>query len=90
LSYDLRKGYLQIFRVSLRVDGNATAGGAAGERGAATGAAEAEAGEEKTATAMLTEYARMQLKILPKKGDLRDLNNWRGAMLLDAVPRPYR
>jgi hypothetical protein len=36
---------------------------------------------------MLTEYARMRLKILPKKGDLRDLNNWRGIMLLDAASK---
>ena len=27
----------------------------------------------------------MRLKMLPKKGDLRDLNNWRGIMLLDAA-----
>ena len=33
----------------------------------------------------LREFARMRLKILPKKGDVRDLNNWRGIMLLDAV-----
>ena len=29
----------------------------------------------------------MRLKILPKKGDLRDLNNWRGIMLLDAASK---
>ena len=87
LSYDLRKGYLQIFQVSLRVDRNATAGGAADEGGAVTGAAEAGTKEEGTITALLTEYARMRLKILPKKGDLRDLNNWRGIMLLDAASK---
>ena len=29
----------------------------------------------------------MRLKMLPKKGDLRDLNNWRGIMLLDAASK---
>ena len=29
----------------------------------------------------------MRLKIIPKKGDLRDLNNWRGIMLLDAASK---
>ena len=76
LANDLRMGYLQIFQGSLRVDENATAGGV-----------EAEVEEEETITALLTEYARMRLKILPKKGDLRDLNNWRGIMLLDAASK---
>jgi hypothetical protein len=34
-------------------------------------------------TALLNEFARIRLKMLPKKGDLPDLNNWRGIMLLD-------
>ena len=38
-------------------------------------------------TALLQEFARMRLKMLPKKGDLRDLNNWRGIMLLDAASK---
>jgi len=29
----------------------------------------------------------MRLKMLPKKGDLRNLNNWRGIMLLDAASK---
>ena len=29
----------------------------------------------------------MPLKMLPKKGDLRDLINWRGIMLLDAASK---
>ena len=29
----------------------------------------------------------MRLKILPKKGDKRDLNNWRGVMLTDTQYR---
>ena len=29
----------------------------------------------------------MRFKTLPKKGDLRDLNNWRGIMLLDAASK---
>ena len=29
----------------------------------------------------------MRLKMLPKKGDLRDLSNWRGIMLLDAASK---
>ncbi len=32
-------------------------------------------------------WVTMRLKMLPKKGDLRDLNNWRGIMLLDAVSK---
>ena len=36
---------------------------------------------------MTGEFARMRLKMLPKKGDLRDLNNWRGIMLLDAASK---
>ena len=38
-------------------------------------------------TALLDEFARMRLKLLPKKGDLRNLNNWRGIMLLDAASK---
>ena len=38
-------------------------------------------------TALLQEFACMRLKMLPKKGDLRDLNNWRGIMLLDAASK---
>ena len=29
----------------------------------------------------------MRLKLLPKKADLRNLNNWRGIMLLDAASK---
>ena len=38
-------------------------------------------------TALLEEFARMRLKLLPKKGDLRNLNNWQGIMLLDAASK---
>jgi len=38
-------------------------------------------------TALLNEFARIRLKMLPKKGDLPDLNNWRGIMLLDAASK---
>ena len=41
-------------------------------------------GKAITFSALLQEFARMRLKMLPKKGDLRDLNNWRGIMLLEA------
>ena len=76
LNWDLGHGYLQIFPNSLRVEmpADTTEGG----------------GEELQAeptTALLKEFARMRLKILPKKGDLRDLNNWRGIMLLDAASK---
>jgi hypothetical protein len=46
----------------------------------------AETGEGPV-TALLKEFASMRLKILPNKGDLRDLNNWRGIMLLDAASK---
>jgi hypothetical protein len=46
----------------------------------------AEPGEGPVA-ALLKEFASMRLKMLPKKGDLRDLNNWRGIMLLDAASK---
>ena len=36
---------------------------------------------------LLGEFARVHLKPLPKKGDLRDLNYWRGAVLLDAASK---
>ena len=36
---------------------------------------------------MLKEWVTMRLKMLPKKGDLQDLNNWRGIMLLDAASK---
>ena len=70
----LGHGYLQIFPDSLRVEVRADTAEGGGE----------EARTEST-TALLQEFARMRLKILPKKGDLRDLNNWRGIMLLDAA-----
>jgi hypothetical protein len=76
LNWDLDHGYLQIFPDSMRVEmpADTTEGG----------------GEERQAeptTALLKEFVRMRLKILPKKGDLRDLNNWRGIMLLDAASK---
>ena len=40
-----------------------------------------------TVACMLKEWVTMRLKMLPKKGDLRDLNNWRGIMLLDAASK---
>jgi len=76
LAHDLEKGYLQIFSDSLRVDPSADT--------AQQGDAEAPA---PAVTALLQEFARMRLKMLPKKGDLRDLNNWRGIMLLDAASK---
>ncbi len=36
---------------------------------------------------MPQELNTMQLRMIPKKGDLHDLNNWRGIMLLDAVAK---
>jgi hypothetical protein len=76
LNWDLGHGYLQIFPISLRVKLHAdTAEGGGGEL------------REEPTTALLEEFARMRLKILPKKGDLRDLNNWRGIMLLDAASK---
>ena len=76
LNWDLSHGYLQIFPDSLRVELPADT---------------AEGGDEEPragpTTALLKEFAGMRLKILPKKGDLRDLNNWRGIMLLDAASK---
>jgi len=76
LNWDLGNGYLQIFPASLRVEmpADTTEGGG-------------EELEAEPTTALLKEFARMRLKILPKKGDLRDLNNWRGIMLLDAASK---
>jgi len=71
LAYDLMKGYLQIFSDSLRVDDVTET--------------PAQVTTAFPVTALLNEFARMRLKILPKKGDLRNLNNWRGIMLLDAA-----
>jgi hypothetical protein len=76
LNWDLGHGYLQIFPDSLRVEVPADTAEGGG----------VEARTEPT-TALLKEFARMRLKILPKKGDLRDLNNWRGIMLLDAASK---
>ena len=56
-------------------------------RAAATTAAAAAATAAPAVTALLDEFARMRLKLLPKKGDLRNLNNWRGIMLLDAASK---
>ena len=48
-------------------------------------------GAEQTGETMIKgvdlprELVAMRLKMLPKKSDLHDLNNWRGIMLLDAV-----
>ena len=36
---------------------------------------------------MLNEWVTMRLKMLPKKGDLHDLSNWRGIMLQDAASK---
>ena len=76
LNWDLGHGYLQIFPDSLRVEVPANTAEGGGE-------------EERTepTTALLKEFARMRLKILAKKGDLRDLSNWRGIMLLDAASK---
>ncbi len=76
LNWDLGHGYLQIFPDSLGVEVPADT--------AADGGLEA---RTEPTTALLKEFARMRLKILPKKGDLRDLNNWRGIMLLDAASK---
>jgi len=75
LACDLKKGYRQIFSDSLRVDS-----------GAAT-ALQDDADTPAPVTALLQEFARMRLKMLVKKGDLRDLNNWRGILLLDAASK---
>ena len=56
-------------------------------RAAATTAAAAAATAAPAVSALLDEFARMRLKLLPKKGDLRNLNNWRGTMLLDAASK---
>ena len=74
LNWDLDHGYLQIFPDSLRVEmpADTTKGGS-------------EELQAESTTALLKEFVRMRLKILPKKGDLRDLDNWRGIMLLDAA-----
>ncbi len=37
--------------------------------------------------ALLKKFARTQPKTLPKKGNVRDLNNWRDIMLLDAASK---
>ena len=42
---------------------------------------------DSVACMMLKEWVTMRLKMLPKKGDLKDLNNWRGIMLLDAASK---
>ena len=76
--YDLSHGYLQIFPDSLRVE-TPTEEDAEGGGGTVPG--------EGPVTALLKEFASMRLKMLPKKGDLRDLNNWRGIMLLDAASK---
>ena len=76
LNWDLGHGYLQIFPDSLRVEPHADAAEGGGTEPWA-----------ESKTALLKEFARMRLKILPKKGDLRDLNNWRGIMLLDAASK---
>jgi hypothetical protein len=71
LNYDHEHGYLQIFPDSLRVAAPVVEG----------------TDDGAPVSALLLEFARMRLKILPKKGDLRDLNNWRGIMLLDAASK---
>jgi exonuclease III len=76
--YDLNHGYLQIFPDSLRVETLVE------EDEDVEGGSDPGAGP---VTALLEEFARMRLKMLPKKGDLRDLNNWRGIMLLDAASK---
>ena len=80
LAWDLGKGYLQIFPDSLLAAPNARA------EGETTEVHGVEATSEPI-SALLKEFARMRLKLLPKKGDLRDLNNWRGIMLLDAASK---
>ncbi|NBO66980.1 MAG: hypothetical protein EBU88_19410 [Acidobacteria bacterium] len=34
-----------------------------------------------------SEWVVNRLKLIPKKGDLHDLNNWRGIMLMEAAPK---
>ena len=82
MTHDLHKGYLQIFPDSLQTATTPAAGETAeGEAGEPT------APVTETVTALLQEFATMRLKLVPKKGDLRDLNNWRGIMLLDAASK---
>ena len=71
--YDLDHRYLQIFPGSLRAEALAEEDGEV-EGGAEPGG--------RPVTALLKEFASMRLKVLPKKGDLQDLNNWRGIILL--------
>lgn len=79
--HDLRKRYLQIFPESLRVAEHVAA-----EPGGFEDAAAAQA-TSKTTSALLKEYARMRLVIPLTKGDLRDLNNWRDIVLLNAASK---
>ena len=69
--HDYAKGYLRILPNSLSND----------EAAATTPLA------PDTVACMLKEWVTMRLKMLPKKGDLHDLNNWRGIMLLDAASK---
>ena len=100
LRWDLDHGYLQIFPGSLRTaphpaegtaegdgEGETAAAAAVTSEVEASGAAAAAATTAPAVTALLDEFARMRLKLLPKKGDLRNLNNWRGIMLLDAASK---
>ena len=69
---DLKMGYLQVHQNSLLRDEDKNE-------------AEFESHEAVISeTGMPREWVTMRLKMLPKKGDLHDLNNWRGIMLLDA------
>lgn len=78
-NHDHKMGYLQIFPDSLRVEERTDTVGVDTDP--------EENVDSAPATALMLEFARMRLKILPKKGDLRDLNNWRGIMLLDAASK---
>ena len=54
---------------------------------------EAEGGAEPrggAATALLRGLASMGLKMLPRMGDLRDLDNWRAPCYWAPLPRSYR
>ena len=64
--YDLDHRYLQIFSNSLRAETLVEEGEEVGG-GAEPG--------EGPATALLKEFVGMLLEMLPKKGDLRDLNS---------------
>ena len=75
--HDCRHGYLKIFRDSLRVVPSDEEGTADGES----------ASLSEPVSALLEEFARMRLVMLPKKGNLQDLNNWRGIMLIDAASK---